>query len=84
MGFSARLPLRHRRASRQPGPRDRERRAEAACRDAIGAALVDHFLARWEEDDVLKALLVPAIAALWADPVEAPGRAGLVWSQFLG
>ena len=28
--------------------------------------------------------VVPAIAALCADPAEAPGRAGLVSSQFLG
>ncbi|HZP87758.1 MAG TPA: TetR family transcriptional regulator [Burkholderiales bacterium] len=77
----------------------------ALPRRKIGAALVDHFLARWEEDDVMKALLraattndiaaerlraifarqvVPAIARLCRDPAEAPSRAGLVSSQFLG
>jgi AcrR family transcriptional regulator len=77
----------------------------ALPRRKVGAALVDHFLTRWEADDVMKALLrtaatndiaaerlraifahqvVPAIAALCDDPREAPGRAGLVSSQFLG
>jgi AcrR family transcriptional regulator len=77
----------------------------ALPRNRIGAALVDHFMDRWEADDTFMALIrtaathesaakkvravlsgqvVPAIAAVSADPARAGTRAGLVSSQILG
>ncbi|MFG3504832.1 TetR family transcriptional regulator [Streptomyces sp. NPDC047821] len=77
----------------------------AAPAKHIGAALVSHFLDRWEQDDVLTGVLRvgvtmeagaermravfteqlgPVVAAVCPDPAEAPRRAALAASQFLG